>query len=498
MSTHDPQSASLERSLPLGPSQLCSFSICKLVLLIWAWLKNLWHRISADWWEQLTNNHFVVELVAHFYLVKGMLFSRPDARRLEALLKACRWTKVAFSRRWLRTRLEPFLTGPKTDVSRQERVGWQRYYGSFGRIGIQKALTTSLVLKAPGPDGEKGVLYCSFEYNWMRLLANYDAAAVLKDYYLVGATSGARNDYASMTPFAGLSSDPVFIGVSNLADVVPLQILRPVIEPLPILASDWTNPHEFSPKAHRKRTIDILMIAAWSSLKRHWLLFEALRDMPRNLRVVLVGRNDSVTGRTERDIRDEARAFGVRQELEFHTNLEIDDVYALQCDARISAILTKREGSCVAVSESLFAGSPVAMMEEAYIGSKAYINESTGVLARRRGMAQQLQQFLEESERYKPREWAIENISCFKTSERLNNVLRAWSLKTGRPWTTDIAPLSWRYVPAYARPEDKLRLASAVEELARKHGVILEEFPGERAAKARELAQIKVAKKLAA
>jgi glycosyltransferase involved in cell wall biosynthesis len=445
-------------------------------------VKDLWRRMPAGWWDELTANSVVTELLAHFYVLQGTLTWSSKAHRLAALLKACRLTRMRASRRLLRRQLAPFLTGPQRDVSRRERVGWQRYYGSFGRIATRKALATSLVLKAPGPGGEKGVLYSSFEYNWMRLVAHYDAAAVLRDYYLVGATSGARNDYASMTAFAGLSPDPLFICVSNLADLQPLRILRPVVEPLPIMAGDWINPDHFTPKAHRDRTIDILMVAAWSKLKRHWLLFEALRDMPRTLRVVLVGRND--TGRTEREIRDEARAFGARQDIELHTNLEIDEVYALQCDARISAIFTKREGSCVAVPESLFAGSPVAMMQEAYIGSKAYINKRTGVLVQRQGLARRLQQFLEESEHYRPRQWAIENISCTRTSERLNDALRTWSLQQGYPWAMDIAPLCWRYVPSYVRSADKLRLAPAVEELASKHGVVLEEFPGERAAKA--------------
>ncbi len=449
-------------------------------------LKKVCWQLLSSWLEWLTDNALVTELRAHLHLILGSLPFRPHAVRLDALLKACRWTKVAVSRLWLRMQLKPFLTGSHHEVSRKERVGWDRYYGDFGRIGTRKALTTSLVLKAPGPQGEKGVLYCSFEYNWMRLIAHHDAAAVLNDYYLVGATSGARNDYAAMTAFAGVSSDPLFIGVSNLADLEPLRILRPIVEPLPIMAGDWINPAHFTPRPHRDRSIDILMVAAWPSLKRHWLLFEALRDMPKNLRVVLVGRNG--VGRTEREIREEARSFGVRQDIELHTNLEIDEVYALQCNARISTIFTKREGSCVAVPESLFAGSPVAMMEEAYIGSKAYINERTGTLVRRRGLARQLQKFLEESEKFTPRAWATENISCTKTAERLNRSLREWSIRTGRPWTTDIAPLCWRYIPAYLRPADKIRLEPAVKDLARKYGVVLEEFPGERAAKARSQA----------
>jgi glycosyltransferase involved in cell wall biosynthesis len=459
-------------------------------------LRNLWRRVSADWSEQLTDNAIVSELQAHLCLGRACLPGQTDEKRLDALLKSCRRIENSASRRLLRAQLMPFLTGHKKEVARLRKVGWDRYYGSFGKLQTHKALTTSLVLKAPGPNGEKGVLYCSFEYNWMRLLAHYDAAAILREYYLVGATSWSPTDYASLAGFAGLSDDPLFIGVSNLADLDRVALLRPVAEPLPILASDWIHPDHFKPKPRSQRTIDIIMVANWTKTKRHWLLFEALSKMPRNLRVVLIGRNGP--NRTEKEIRAEARAFGAYQDLEIHTNLEAEEVAALQCDARIATIFTKREGSCVAVPESLFAGSPVAMMEEAHIGSKAYINERTGVLLRRRGLAHQLQTFLEESDRYTPREWAVQNISCLKTSDRLNETLKSWALQTGRPWTVDIAPLCWRYVPSYVHSADKVRLAPAVADLETNYGVILEEFPGERAAKAREDARSRAAAEVAA
>src|SRR5262249_16536004 len=236
----------------------------------------------------------------------------------------------------------------------------------------------------------------------------------------------------------------------------------------------------------RERTVDIVMLANWSRAKRHWLLFEALRDMPRNLRVVLIGRN--APDGTEQTILAQARAFGVPQDIELYSNLESHEVSEYLCNARMSTIFTKREGSCVAVTESMFAGARVAIIEEGHIGSKAYINDQTGVLVQRRGLARQLQQFLEESERYRPREWAMENISCVKTSERLNDALRQWAIRAGRPWTTDIVPLCWKSVPQNLHAVDKLRLAHAVHELGRKYGLALEEFPGERAA-ARDKAQ---------
>ena len=73
-------------------------------------------------------------------------------------------------------------------------------------------------------------------------------------------------------------------------------------------------------------------------------------------------------------------------------------------------LLSQREGSCVSTTECFFAGTPVAMMRDAHVGSRAYINERTGILLSRRGMARALGRFLDESERFSPREWAEANV----------------------------------------------------------------------------------------
>ena len=62
-------------------------------------------------------------------------------------------------RRWpsrsLERRLAPWLTPERAAIWREKRIGWTRYREQL----TSKTLTKSLVLKAPGGDGEKGVLY---------------------------------------------------------------------------------------------------------------------------------------------------------------------------------------------------------------------------------------------------------------------------------------------------------------------------------------------------
>lgn len=394
-------------------------------------------------------------------------------RRYEALLTAARRTRIgALQRAVSRALFREF--GVRADHWRAAEPGLKRYRSSFG--GIQKpALTTSLVLKAPGPHGEKGVLYSSFEYNWVRLAKHHDARAFLRQYTLVGQTSGSPPDFAPISYLAGLADSPIFLGVSNLSDVTGLSHMRPVVEPITIMACDWVDPAGFQPRDRASRVIDVIMVANWLRLKRHWLLFDALRRMRRDLRVVLVGRN--ADGRTEQDLRREARAFGAMQELEIHTNIPNEAVRDLLCQARVSVLFSYREGSCVAPVESMFADTPVGMMQDAHVGSRAYINAQTGMLFHRfRSMTRQLESLLERGSEMAPREWALQHISCHRSNARLNDVLRTEAQRAGRPWTSDLAGLCWRYAPDYVDPKDWMRLEQARRQLQKTYGIELARF----------------------
>lgn len=437
-------------------------------------LERLKVRTLAKTAGSLVNNRALSELVAMVLLRCARSPMASVRRRLSCALTACRRTQRPRTRRKLHEVLRPFLGGEAADVWRDQRIGWERYYGSFGRLDEQKALTKTLVLKAPGQDGEKGVLYCPFEYNVMRLVAHYDARAILSDYFLVGASSWSPTDFAALAAFAGLSPDPIFMGISNPSDVDAYDVMRPVVRPINMMASDLIDPDFYVPRPRVDRTIDILMVANWMRFKRHWLLFEALRAMPTDLRVVLVGRN--APGRTERELRAEAKAFGARQDIEYRTNIPIHEVMELQCAARIAAVFSYREGACLAITESFFADTPVAVMHDGHIGSKEYINEQTGILCRRKGLAHQLTQFLEASDSFAPRRWALGRVDCYTTSTRLNNVLRSYSAEAGLAWTEDIVPFCRRYVPQYARAADKTHMQPAVEQLRERHGVELQRF----------------------
>src|SRR5690606_502886 len=103
--------------------------------------------------------------------------------------------------------------------------------------------------------------------------------------------SYSPGDHRVFASLCGLSQDPLFIGISNRKDVEQYRLFEPYIQPVPIMACDWLEADDFHPVPHRERPIDILMVAHFAHLKRHWILFEALREMRPDLRVTLIGRN---------------------------------------------------------------------------------------------------------------------------------------------------------------------------------------------------------------
>ncbi|MDN5865161.1 MAG: glycosyltransferase [Gammaproteobacteria bacterium] len=446
---------------------------------------NLRRRLDAKLeLRTVLDKQLISVLYGSVLLAAGMLsFSR--RRRLHFRIVALRRFEQGAGLAVVQRSLRRWLQPQRVAIWRERHIGWQRYYGDFGAISREPKLKTSLLLKEPGPGGEKGVLYSSFEYNWMKILAGRDPRKYFRDYILVGATSWSPSDYAVFANLCGLSEDPMFMGVSNLSDLQQYRTFLPCIFPVPILACDWCDPDLYKPRPRSQRSIDILMMAHFTGWKRHWLLFEALKHMPRNMNVVLLGR----ATRLERDIREEAKAFGVRQDLTVVSGLDIDEVAAYECNAKVSVSLSKREGSCVGVTESMFADTPVVMMQDAHIGARAHINSSTGRIARRGELHRVLSEMLEDPSKYNPRAWACENISARQSSQRLNAILRDHSLKAGKPWTQDIAALCWRYVPRYLDNEDAARLRPGIERMRERHGIELEEFVSERVARARNQEQ---------
>ncbi|MGH7173684.1 MAG: glycosyltransferase [Gemmataceae bacterium] len=362
------------------------------------------------------------------------------------------------------------LAPPEVGVRRMQRiheelrrlnptvVDWSEFVPDLDTRRIGRGV----FLKPYISEREKGVLFVSFEQEWFRLFTYCNLESFCRRYALVIAPSGDPHNIINYV-FPTVYPDTIFTLISHPEEVEILPRVAANYVVVPLYASSWVHPGLYKPLPRSQRDVDLVMVANFAKFKRHHALFKAIRDMPPSLRILLIGQDQD--SRTAETILSAAACYGVRERFQLLSNASYETVVAALCRSRASVILSRREGSCVVIAESLFAGAPAALLENAEIGSRVFINPSTGRLLREGNLAAQLMEFLAESDRYSPRAWAEEHISCFRSSACLNDAIKQQMLAAGQEWSCDLAPLCWRPDPCLVTPEDRQRMKIAQEDV---------------------------------
>jgi hypothetical protein len=381
------------------------------------------------------------------------------ARAVANLCAAARLTDDTEAERSIQTRIA--RTIQDLDAT---RIEWKEFAPEFGERRISKAA----ILKPYLGPMEKGVVFISFEREWVNLLSVKNLSGFADRYVLVIApSSSAHNVINYLFPLAYPGT--IFTILSHDSDRARLPGVSHRFVIVPLFASSWVNPELFQPVPKMERAYDLIMVASWGKVKRHQALFAALRSMPKELRILLVGQDQE--GRSADTIREMARWYGVADRFTILSNQPYREIPRLFCQARASVILSKREGACVTVAESMFADVPVAILRGAEIGSRVFINDQTGRFLDDATLARDLMDLIRNADRYQPRAWAEANISCYRSSQILNEAIKTHSLSTGQAWTQDIAPLQWAPDPQQARPEDRVRLGDERKEILARFGL---------------------------
>ena len=348
------------------------------------------------------------------------------------------------------------------DVS---KLDWETTFPGTGPREVHKGI----ILKKPRGQHEKGVLYVAFENQWLRIFRHADLQKLARDYHIVLGQSWSPPHDSSFLVAATMWPGKLFHLISNFDDISTFSRLTDKAVTVPLLSSSWVHPDHFDVDEPVEKSFDIVMLANFGAYKRHFLLFEALRDMPASTRVLLLGK--PWEGRTEQTIMDEARAFGVQERITIRPGRPQEVARGMR-SAKVSLIFSGREGSCVVVVESMFCDVPVGVFADATIGSKSLINEKTGRLLGRRHVGAQLLDFVTNHSQYSPREWVIENeVSCFGSTKILNSAIKSKALEWGEEWTADIVAHYRRPQLTYASEKDAVNFEEAYSEFEREYGI---------------------------
>lgn len=343
---------------------------------------------------------------------------------------------------------------------------WDRFFPR----SRSKSVLRSIILKRPQPNGEKGALFVAFEDEWLRLFRHARVSELARDYDLIISPSWSPPHDLSFLIAAAMWPSMLFTILSNHDDIPAFERLAQNVRVVSLLASNWVHPELFAPRVDPIKKYDIVMLANFAKYKRHFALFRALGTMDRKTKVLLLGRGWE--GRTRAAIEDEARLFGALDRVTIREPLNDAEMIEGIQSAKVSVITSMREGSCVAVAESLFANVPVGLIQGANIGSRIFINDRTGCFLRTSALAKDLAAFVDRYLSYEPLKWAMENdISCKGSSLVMNEALKSWALTAGRPWTVDIVPMRWRPNAEFLVPDDKERMRDEYVRFEKSYGV---------------------------
>lgn len=290
------------------------------------------------------------------------------------------------------------------------------------------------VLKEPGGDGERGVLFMMFSEMLSTVFRQMDVPRLLVDYTIVSEPSWSGYCDEDFLRYMQFDED-VFVLSAQADDLAFLERARTNLIPVPLGPCDWVDPRVAEPYISNPKAFDIVMNSNWAAWKRHHVLFRMLRRAKRKYSVALIG--GGLEGRTDRDIYELADLYGVRDQLTVYERIPYSQVMDVTSRARVSILLSLKEGSNRAMAESIFCNVPVIVLKRHVGGIVKNVVPDTGLLVAERHLEHAVERL--RSGGLKPREWGLANASCFVSTERLNTILKTRALAVGRPWTRDIA-----------------------------------------------------------
>ena len=300
----------------------------------------------------------------------------------------------------------------------------------------------SLVLKPPiGSSSdvvkkEKGVLLVKGEIEPLICLCT--VGRLLQNYWLVLEPGSAGYALANILYFTAFPDFPVVVMAPAVEDRIFLRDLNRNLVPTSIGASDWVNPEVFRPLPDTPKIYDAVMVSYWGRVKRHHVLFKALRKLrDESYKVALVG--IPWDEGTLSQVENLANWYGVRHQITFFEKLRPEEVNMVLNQSKVNLLLSLKEGANKTLFEGMFAGVPAILLENNIGVNKEHIVEGrTGRLVKERELPEALLWFREHYREFSPREWAMHNISPPVTAAKLNDLLQKLAHQRGEPWTRDI------------------------------------------------------------
>lgn len=377
--------------------------------------------------QKLKESFFITEFIYSVLLVFGLLLYMTPKKLLafKFVSQVHRSSRSSFLRSLALPLVTKFLT--IHGEPRNPNLSVEKFKSLIGRniICIKPKLSVA----------EKGVILIKYSESMPLLPFFCDMERLLNDYTLVYEPSWSGYCTSDILHFTQYKQK-IFVLAKQRDDYIFLEQLKSNLIPLKMGPCDWVDPSIAETFAGAARKFDLVLNSNWSTAKRHQVLFKAMAKMPSSLKVVLIG--FAWGERTKDEILDLAQYYGVEDQLTIFENISFDKVMEINSYSKIALLLSLKEGSNRAISESLFCDTPAIVLNNHIGGIVENITLETGMLVNESQLNDKILLMLENLQKYTPRKWALQNISCFESTRSLNESLKAESILQGGIWSQDI------------------------------------------------------------
>jgi glycosyltransferase involved in cell wall biosynthesis len=322
-----------------------------------------------------------------------------------------------------------------------------------------------IILKDKRP-AENGVLLVKYNNAMRQLPAIFDLQRLLHDYTVVLEPSSGGYHDTTFLLYAG-SDVQVLVQSPRREDHDFIASLENGLVPVRTGAGDWVDPAVFRPRGAERR-FGVTMVSMWDPLKRHHVLFRALKDLRRagtEVTAALIG----YPGRWQMGhVRALAESFDVADLCTFFESIPHEQVAEILAQSYAYVLLSRREGANKSLYESLFSDTPV-IVPAGHVGINLdHVTDETGLTFNEdRELADRVKFVITNAHRFRPREWALKNTGAIRSTAVINAVLRDMAERHGAPWSRDIVVKVNAPNLRYQDRRDRLDLEPAYDSLAR-------------------------------
>lgn len=288
----------------------------------------------------------------------------------------------------------------------------------------EEAFHRSIILSLPRRNGDviqKGVIIVTFTRTFAYYL-NHPQFELFNKYFLF-VLEPSWSGYADPEILDFLvRAEHCLVQATEQEDSTLLNAMFPAGVATSFGASDWVNPSKFLPTKATKK-YDSIYVANMNPIKRVFRYIDAVEIISRSFpdyRGCLVCAG---WGGGSESIESYIASKNMGDSILYIPGLEQEELIKVINQSKVNILLSLKEGSNRSLFESMFLDVPVICISENIGVNKSYINEFSGLLIADAFLEDALISMRDNWKNYRPRNWALRNISPDVTTAKLATLL---------------------------------------------------------------------------